>query len=267
MRKIFITYADQKFELSKKQLLKEAKSLGLFDAVIGYSPDDLPPFIQASPLMAYSRGGGYWVWKPWIIWKTMQDFPDAIVVYVDAGCTLHNTPQWQEWFDMMETTDTLVTAYRKDFDYGWETSFHTNSVAIGDWTKKNTLEYFDKLFGNADWHQKNKIWGGAIITKRESPLIKMWLDITLFYPYLVIDPIGDEEVQQNENYIQHRHDQSILTPLAYWFEEQTNEVLIIPETGESNPQAAIVASRRIITKSSIWCRLKRFIKRILLWRH
>lgn len=56
-QKIFITYADEKFALSEKQVLKEARSLGIFDKCIGYMPKDLPVYIKANPLMAFVRGG------------------------------------------------------------------------------------------------------------------------------------------------------------------------------------------------------------------
>lgn len=57
MKKYFITYGDDAFYLSRKQLAKQAQKSGLFDEVIVYTPKDLPDSIKASPLMAYKRGG------------------------------------------------------------------------------------------------------------------------------------------------------------------------------------------------------------------
>ena len=56
MKKYFITYGDDAFYLSRKQLAKQAQKSGLFDEVIVYTPKDLPDSIKASPLMAYKRG-------------------------------------------------------------------------------------------------------------------------------------------------------------------------------------------------------------------
>ena len=266
MQKILITYADKKFELSKRQLLKEAKALGFFDRLIGYGPKDLPTFINASPLMAYKRGGGYWCWKPWIIWQTMQKYPEAIVVYIDAGCILHNSSEWNDWFQLMETHDALVTHYRENVDYGWQNTYpgRALSPAIEHWTKRNTLSYFDIMFGNTEWHQANKVWAGFVMAKNNSRLIKEWLDITLFYPRYVMDPIGADTEIQNKEFVDHRHDQSILTPLAYWLQKQDQSIVaIIPETGESETDAAIQAARRILKPIPLKTRIVNLIKKLL----
>jgi hypothetical protein len=41
-------------------------------------------------LILGSRGFGYWIWKPHIILKTLQEIPeDSILLYVDVGCHLN----------------------------------------------------------------------------------------------------------------------------------------------------------------------------------
>lgn len=244
-RYVFISYGDVNFIKSLKRIKKEASRLKLFDKIIVYTPKDLPRGIRKSPLMQYSRGGGYWVWKPYLIWNTMQKYPNAIVVYADAGCTLNkNYDEWYTWFRMMQSTDTLLTHYRSNVDYGWKEIFGTSSAKISTWTKRLTMDYFDKRFSSIDWHDENKIWGGFIIAKNKSSLIKEVLDIMLSRPDLVIDPKEEELFNQHSEFCQHRHDQSIITPLAYWYKTNNpNIVEIIPESGESNINAAVVASR------------------------
>ena len=244
MKIIFISYGDVVFKKSLKRIVKEAKSLKIFDKVIAYTPADLPEEIMQSPLMQYKRGGGYWLWKPYLIWETMQKYPDAIIVYADAGCTLNkNYDEWNLWLDKMHNTDTILTHYQPNKDYGWDV-FDSQSVEIVTWTKKKTLEFFDHKFHSKKWHHCNKIWGGFIIAKNNSKLIKDVLDIMLSYPELVLDPIDAELSDQHPEFCQHRHDQSIITPLAYWYKSNMPGVVeIIPESGESNSSAAVVASR------------------------
>lgn len=262
---VFISYGDVVFEKSLKRITKEARKLKIFDKVIAYTPSDLSVEIKQSPLMGYKRGGGYWLWKPYLIWKTMLKYPDATIVYADAGCTLNkNYDEWNSWFEIMKTTDTLLTHYQPNVDYGWDV-FDSQSVEIATWTKRTTLEYFDNRFNSIDWHNNNKIWGGFIIAKNKSCLIKDVLDIMLSRPELVIDPTEEELSNQHSEFCQHRHDQSIITPLAYWYKANNpNVVEIIPETGESNTSAAVVASRirdsRIVPlKTRIIHNLKSFI--------
>lgn len=265
--KIFITYGDDNFKDSVKRICKEAKLLGIFDKVISYNPKKLPKEIMQSPLMHYARGGGYWLWKPYVIWMTMQKYPNAIVVYTDAGCTLNkNYEEWNSWFEIMESTDTLFTQYCSDTDYGWDKIFHTSSVKISTWTKRMTIEYFDKRFKSTEWYDYNKIWGGFVIAKNNSSFIREWLDIMLAHPELVRDPEGDELNCQHDGFCTHRHDQSIITPLAYWYEKKTIGIVkIIPETAESRNTAAVVATRirTAVIKMPIKTRIIRFIQLII----
>jgi len=262
---VFISYGDNAFKKSLKRIGKEARSLGIFDKVITYTPKNLSDDIKQSPLMNYKRGGGYWLWKPYLIWKTMLRYPNAVVVYADAGCTLNkNFKEWDSWFEIMKKTDTLLTHYQPNVDYGWDL-FDSQSVEIVAWTKRTTLEYFDNKFDSINWHHCNKIWGGFIIAKNKSSLIKDVLDIMLSSPELVIDPTDEESCNQHSGFCQHRHDQSIITPLAYWYKTNIPKVVeIIPETGESNIDAAVVASRirdsQIVPlKTKIIQKLKSFI--------
>lgn len=243
--KIFISYGDENFSASLRRICKEANDIKLFDKVIAYTQKDLPKEVTRCLLMRYNRGGGYWLWKPYVIWKTMQRYPNAIVVYADAGCTLNkNLNEWNYWFESMKSTETLLTQYRENIDYGWENIFNTSSVQISTWTKRITIDYFDELLGSKEWHDYSKIWGGFVIARNNSCFIREWLNIMLTHPELVRDPEGEEINNQYDSFVAHRHDQSIITPLAYLYERKyPNVVKIIPETAESNTNAAIVASR------------------------
>ena len=102
MKKIFIAYADAALAYSLKRIGRQARRLQIFDEVILYTPADLSEEIKAHPLMQYSRGGGYWLWKPWLIQKTLRDHtPGDIVVYADAGSTLRKSPEWERLFGLM----------------------------------------------------------------------------------------------------------------------------------------------------------------------
>ncbi len=170
MARIFITYGDERFTASLQRIEQEAKALNMFDEIIIYTPKDLPPYIQASPLMAFTRGGGYWVWKPYVIYHTLQTHKDGdIVVYADAGCSLQPSSEWSRYWDLMKTTDTLLFHYRSDVEYvGWREGFNCTDTAIGRWTKRETREYFDNVYGSTDWQCQNKIFflGGQLFVNQ-----------------------------------------------------------------------------------------------------
>ena len=106
------------------------------------------------------------------------------------------------------------------------------------------MDYFDNRFNSTDWHDNNKIWGGFMIVKNNSSFIHDVLNTMLKYPELVIDPEGNEINKQYDGFCAHRHDQSIITPLAYWYAKKYPQIVkIIPETAESISGSAVVTTR------------------------
>ena len=77
MKRILIAYANEPMRYSLKQIGIQARYIKQIDKVLLYTEKDLPQEIRQSPLMKYKRGGGYWVWKPYLIWKTLQDYPEG----------------------------------------------------------------------------------------------------------------------------------------------------------------------------------------------
>ena len=212
--------------------------------------------------MAYSRGGGYWVWKPAIIWETLQKYDEGdIVVYADAGCSLQKSKQWETYWNSLQNAYHTIVFQFKDEMPEWKRWGQT-STKIKYWTKWSAFRYFEKLAG--DYGDFNKIMGGFIICKgKNNAFIKHWLDLTLSHPELVMDPSTDEAKEQLPAFAYHKHDQSIITPLAYLY---AAEVLAVPETAETEPeQAAVVASRiRANTrKDYIELRVKYHLRRLL----
>lgn len=264
-QKIFITYANEKFALSEKQVLKEARALGIFDKCIGYTPNDLPEFVKANPLMAFARGGGYWCWKPYVIWKTLQDYPKAIVVYADAGCVVQNGKEWNEWFAMMDSCDTLLQHYREDVDYGWEEMYQGAKVSasLNRWAKKSVLDYYDGCFEDKKWHEQPSLWAGFVIAKGKSQVIKEWFEMSMLHPELFYDLYAAEKYVQEESYIAHRHDQSVLSAIAYLGVEKGWKVKILPEVSESKADAAVVTARRVVREVSAWSKIQSAVESIL----
>jgi len=264
VNRVFIAYGSGAYLKSLHRIGKEAKKLGIFSKVILFTEKDMPPFIQASPLKAYGRGNGYWAWKPYIIWKTMQDYPDSIVVYADCGCTLQpNMEEWKSWFKLMETYDTLAFRYRLDYVYPWQID-NPSVTNDANWSKESLIKYFDPLIGNRDWIETGQVWAGLIVACRNSKLVKMYMDITLMRPDLVIDCFGNELVEQADSFKEHRHDQSVWSALcAYWDGKGTN-VKILLETAESDSNAAVLATRlHEVPKEPFKTRLIRVLRKIL----
>src|SRR3989338_10956210 len=55
-----------------------------------------------------SIGYGYWIWKPYIILKTIDDLnADDILIYMDSGCELnhHNIDKLYEYINMVKQSE------------------------------------------------------------------------------------------------------------------------------------------------------------------
>lgn len=255
--KIFITYGDSNFKESLNRIKSQAQRLGLFDKIIIYKPSDLPSFIKASPLMAYRRGGGYWVWKPYIIYHTLSQYNEGdIVYYADSGCTINNkSEEWVILTNYLKSYNAVFFQYRSEYNYpGWDkvcTIPENNSSKIIHWMKPSCVSFFNNYLQDESYQVFDKIWGGFIIIKKTRPILSVlenWYRLTLFKPELIMDPIGEELNHLPKTFNRHRHDQAILTPLVYHYKESDN-ILVLPETSEScKESAAVIASRYRVGK-------------------
>lgn len=264
-KRILISYGDIRFKESLIRLRRQAKSSGIFDKVITYTPEDLPPYVLASPLFAYTKGGGYWVWKPYIIRETLANCDEGdIVFYLDAGCTINaRSVEWEKWTREIERYNAIFFQYREDVEYaGWESickSSANNSVAIRHWMKPSVQQYFQEFLGNDSFLMYGKIWAGFCIfkkTKNPLPFLEQWFHVTMLRPDLIMDPFGKELYKLPETFNAHRHDQSIITPLIFHYKER-DKLLVLPETMETFTDfSGVRASRYRQGKMPFWLWLK-----------
>lgn len=260
MKFVLIAYANSACEFSLRRIGKQAAKLGIFSDIILWRPENLPQYIMDSPLMQYSYGGGYWAWKPCIIWETLQRYDDdTVVCYVDAGCTLKPSVEWTLYYELMKSFDTILFKYRDEMAI-WG-KFGSTSTKIKHWTKKTAIEYYDRFVGDEKWRECNKILGGLLFVRgRDNQIIKSWLDIVLNHSEIIMDPNQYDE--QFNYFAQHKHDQPALTALSYKFRDRC---IVLPELIETcGEDVAVYASRvRCATRLDYICLfLKNVIRKI-----
>ena len=85
--KYHINYAHNRYLNAQKYCSESAQKAG-FDRVISYSFSDIDPefYIKNQNILMLSRGAGMWLWKSYLIHKTLlkMNFGD-LLVYSDAG--------------------------------------------------------------------------------------------------------------------------------------------------------------------------------------
>lgn len=263
MKRIFIAYADDKCAYSLKRLGSQAKKSRIFDEVVLYTPKALPEYMKSSPLMKYSYGGGYWAWKPCIIYESLQRYEDGdIICYVDAGCTLKVRPEWEMFFELVNEYGFLCFKYRDLFPE-WS-KFGTDSTKIKHWGKKSSLLFLDRYCGGSEWRERNKIWGGLIMCKgKNNPIVKDWLDITLNHPEVIIDPSNEELQDQYPFFALHKHDQAVLVALTAKYKDKC---IILPEISETCGESVFIFASRIRARNVLeyyYIRIKYYIRKVI----
>lgn len=260
MANIFISYGDDNFSGSLFRIKLQAKKLKLFDKIIIYTPKDLPIYVKSSPLMAFSQGGGYWVWKPYIIYETLKKCQEGdIVIYTDAGCSLRAGKEWEEYLSYLESYNAIFFHYREGFDYGWGDKYCSdeanNNPQIMHWTKPSCLEYFHRYYKNDEYFSFNKIPSGFFIVRKTRNILNViddWFKIAIFHPELFIEPYGAEKDNLPCSFNAHRYEQSVLTLLVYYYQKKDN-LLVLPERLESDRNHAVVAADRYRAAKSSFC--------------
>lgn len=87
-RSILINYATPDFTAAQERNSTSAIKVGGFDDVRCFGPDALDYRFRMKnrELLAYKRGGGYWLWKPYIIEKALKEAKHGdIIFYCDSG--------------------------------------------------------------------------------------------------------------------------------------------------------------------------------------
>lgn len=261
MKKVFIAYANDAMAYSLKRIGRQARRLGIFDDVILYTPEDLPDYVKTCKLMQHTYGGGYWAWKPVVIYETLKKYEEGtIVCYVDAGCTLKKFAEWALYLELMKEHDFLCFKYRDTMPC-WE-KYGSSSTKIKYWTKKQSILFYDTLCGDEAWRENNKIWGGALFARgKQNPILLEWLDVVLNHPDIIVHPSSDEE--QFPFFAQHKHDQPLLVALTHKYHQ---DAIVLPELSETCGKDVAIYASRIRAKNLadfIILRVKYLIRRYL----
>lgn len=228
-KRYFISYGDQNYQASLTRIRNEAEALHLFDEIILYSDESLPePF--RSYTRQYKRGGGYWMWKPYVIYHTLQKMEEGdILVYADAGCTLLSHPDWHAYFHRLTRKEAV---------------FFLAEGKNSKWCKQDVFRFFTPQ--SQLWKYGNQIQATSMILKKtkENEIIRRWYEAALHHPELFTDVSEDTRSLEKAPFREHRHDQSVLTA-CICTSPHLNRYCFLPEKMEKRYKngQAILASR------------------------
>ena len=159
-------------------------------------------------ILKQSRGSGFWLWKPYFILKTLEEMKEGdILVYLDSGFYIKND----------------ITSLINRLGEGRDILFVEGSHKNYPYTKRDAAV----LMGMDEerYLNGNSLLAGFLIIKNTAhsrALIKKWLE------YAEDERILTDKTSENPNYpdfIDHRHDQSILS-LLFLLENPDTYVLV-----------------------------------------
>lgn len=201
----FCTFGNtQLFALSLHILSDEAKSSGYFNTINVYTEFDIPYEYQTF-MTENKRGYGYWIYKPLLLLDMFKKTKAGdIIVYADAGCAISTTEEakanWKSWIHDIITHESHIVSFQTP---------HTEE-------KYTKAELFELMKCNEDKYTKTGIFQASVQlymnTSENVSLIEEQLRIMKYdnYHYLTDAP---SYIQNPDTFIDHRHDQSILSLL------------------------------------------------------
>jgi len=208
MKKVLISFGNEKYYSSLDLLEKTAIEVGKVDEFKRYTPAMLEGtefWRKNNYLLSQPRGAGYWVWKPYIIMMAMQSLENGdAVIYSDAG--LKVIDNLSPLFDALSNhpNDGKVI-----FRVPWIGAEHKAKY----WTKKDCFVLTES--------DKAKYWdapmtnGAVSVWEKNDKNIEFLKEWQWYIRNVQI--VTDMPNMCGANYFgfkDHRHDQSVLTILT-----------------------------------------------------
>jgi len=201
MKTHLISYGDHFYKNQLTFLKETALDSLFFDEVRTFVPHDINSAFSTrfNTIMNSRRGGGFWIWKPYIIKKALETISsDDILFYCDAGCTINKNgkKRFLEYKDILLNSNLGCMSFElplKEIEY----------------TKREILDYFEV---SDDIMNSNQLMATVVAIRKCSHaqlLINEWYDTLCKFPLAFTDDYNPE--LQFTDFISNRHDQSVFS--------------------------------------------------------
>ena len=194
--KYLISYANNAYRDAQKLNSKTGRKY--FDKVIEYTENDIDKEFRSKheDIFEEKRGNGLWLWKPYIIKKTLEKAEtNDIVFYCDSGACFFRSPK--AVFNILKNHDIWVTVL---------------PLIEKQFTKKYTFEAMN--CNSNKYMESSQISGSFLAIKKNKftvEFVNEWLEYCC--DKKILEPPKDCNGEM-EGFCAHREDQSILSLLA-----------------------------------------------------
>jgi hypothetical protein len=201
----FLSFGNEMYKNSIIRIANEIKSTNMVNYIHTYNEFDLmemPEFWEKHKkfILSNKRGYGYWLWKSFLTLKTLNEMNEGdILIYADAGCEIliNNRNQFNNSISLLNNDNSGFISFE----------MRCNLEKI--WTKSDLFQHLN-CFDLKDTAQLHATY--FIIKKCENSMniVEKWYEISSIYSLLDDTP---SNVANDISFIEHRHDQSILSLL------------------------------------------------------
>lgn len=233
MKTHFLSFGTNNYINSRLRIRNQIESINMIDHIHIYSEDDLKNIKEfwekhKEFVLSNKRGYGYWLWKSFLTLKTLDEMNDEdVLIYADMGCEIlvNNKTQFQNLINLAKNDCSGFIS----FEGTWNSRFVDNYIEK-NWTKSDLFEYLN-CFNLKDTPQQIATYFAVRKCEKSVELVKQWYNICSIYSLLDDTP---SKIPNDASFIEHRHDQSILSLLIKNFnftsiknERQLSEFLCI----------------------------------------
>jgi hypothetical protein len=211
MRQVSLTsYATGRFEGVRNELNDSAKQFGITN-ILSYDENDLfssDYYRKNKSILDEICGAGYWAWKPYFILRALECLEQgAILFYCDAGSAFISSPAPLAELAAEHPQGLIL--------------FDARPLKNRQWTKRDCFVRMD--CDKAAFWNSNKVIATILVVRKcgfSIDFIKEWTHYCQDRAAISDDPneCGKDNLR---GYVQHRHDQAILSVLASKYRIET----------------------------------------------
>lgn len=217
MKKVLVNYADRSHRVSQTYNSSSAISVGGFDTVFSYNKTDIDDqfLLENSFILSQPRGAGYWAWKPYVIKKALSQIDEGdVLMYSDSGITFINSAD--EAIGLMTETEQQMLLFELE-------DIHPNKR----WTKRDCFVIMG--LDHEPYLSLNQILASYIVMRKNDfaiSFIDEWLKYAKDYR-VITDTANECGLSNYPEFVDHRHDQSILSLLG-----RKHKVTVTPDISQ-----------------------------------
>lgn len=227
-----VTYANEIMSISKAKCCGSALKHGI-DYCLALNTDSISDeFTFFNPVLKEQRGCGYWLWKPYIIYRSMLSCgEDDILVYSDSG------------IEFVNSVNHIIDKMDEDI------FFFTNGFPHEHWCKGDVIDSIipslrPLLYKQSDkWVLSPQVQASVIffkVNQKTKDFVKEWL-LYCQMPGFIDD--SPSKLSNHAEFAEHRHDQAILTclqikygyKLHFWPTNYSEHIRHTAQPGDNYP--------------------------------